>query len=70
MNELEKQVYLQRLCPWCLIKPLPNMQRTVVGRFRTQNDAEGHMHALHSLMPSNNYIVVFDPAPDQGETSL
>ena len=31
--------YLKRLSPWCIVKLLPNMQRQVVARCRSRNDA-------------------------------
>lgn len=61
MNELKKQYYLQQLKPWCIIKPLPNMQRIVVGRFRSLSDAEGHLQVLRGLIANASYCIVFDP---------
>ncbi|MEP0776475.1 hypothetical protein NDI39_02485 [Microcoleus sp. ZQ-A2] len=31
--------YLQRLNPWCIIRPFPNMRTLIVGRFRRRVDA-------------------------------
>ncbi|MGQ4647000.1 hypothetical protein [Lyngbya aestuarii] len=71
MNQLEHQAYLQRLSPWCIIKPLANMQRQVVGRFRNRSDAEGHLQVLSRLVANATYIIVFDPPlepPDSIDT--
>jgi hypothetical protein len=35
--------YLQRLNPWCIIRPFPDMRTLIVGRFRRRVDAEGHL---------------------------
>jgi hypothetical protein len=50
----------KRLSPWVIVRLLPNMQRVVVGRFRTRSDAEGHWQVLRRLMPEAEMIVVFD----------
>ncbi len=31
--------YLERLNPWCIIRPFPNMRSLIVGRFRRRVDA-------------------------------
>jgi len=31
--------YLQRLHPWCIIRPYPDMRTIIVGRFRRRVDA-------------------------------
>ncbi|TAE95692.1 MAG: hypothetical protein EAZ79_17960 [Oscillatoriales cyanobacterium] len=38
--------YKKRLRPWILVRLLPNLQRVVVGRFRSWSDAEGHLRAI------------------------
>lgn len=53
--------YRDRLSPWCIIQLLPQMQRSVVARFRKRNDAEAHLRALQRLNPSLPYEIVFDP---------
>lgn len=55
--------YYDRLHPWCIIRLLPQMQRTVVRRFRQRNEAEAHLRALQRLTPDAEYAIVFDP-PD------
>jgi hypothetical protein len=60
--------YLNQLYPWCIIKPLPNLQRLVVGRFRRRNEAEAHLQVISRLVPNVTYSVVFDPMPDREDT--
>ena len=40
------------------------MQRTIVGRFRSRSDADGHLHCLRQLIPNASFVVVFDLQPD------
>ncbi|TAG17241.1 MAG: hypothetical protein EAZ39_14045 [Oscillatoriales cyanobacterium] len=56
--------YQKRLYPWAIAKLMPNMQRTVVGRFRRRSDADGHLLCLRQLMPQASLLVVFDLQPD------
>ena len=64
--------YLKQLNPWALAKHavrliarlLPNCQRTIVGRFRSRSDADGHLQCLRQLMPHAFFVVVFDLQPD------
>ncbi len=59
--------YLQRLHPWCIIRPFPNMRTIIVGRFRPRIDAEGHLRILKQIMPSVPFEIVFDVMPDEVE---
>jgi len=59
--------YRDRLSPWCIIKPLPKMQRIIVARFRRRTDAEAHLQVLRRLMPDMKYILIFDRDPEQEE---
>ena len=56
--------YLQQLNPWAIARLLPNCQRTIVGRFRSRSDADGHLHCLRQLIPHASFVVVFDSLPD------
>jgi hypothetical protein len=56
--------YLQRLHPWCIIRPSTDMRSLIVGRFRRRVDAEGHLRILKQIMPSVPFEVVFDLMPD------
>jgi hypothetical protein len=59
--------YLERLTPWCIIRPFPNMRTLIVGRFRRRVDAEGHLRILKQIMPSVPFEIVFDVPPDEVE---
>ena len=56
--------YLEKLHPWCIIRPLPNLQRRIVARCRRRNEAESHLQVLRRLMPTVPFEIVFDVAPD------
>jgi hypothetical protein len=56
--------YLKQLNPWAIARLLPNCQRTIVGRFRSRSDADGHLQCLRQLIPHASYVVVFDCQPD------
>jgi hypothetical protein len=59
--------YLERLNPWCIIRPFPDMRTLIVGRFRRRVDAEGHLRILKQMMPSIPFEIVFDVMPDDLE---
>ena len=56
--------YSDQLNPWCIARLLPDMQRTVVNRFRRRNDAEAYLKLLRQMMPTATYTIVFDLAMD------
>ena len=56
--------YLEKLHPWCIIRPLPNLQRRIVARCRRRNEAQSHLQVLQRLMPTVPFEIVFDVAPD------
>jgi len=62
--------YVEKLHPWCIIRPLPNLQRRIVARCRRRNDAESHVQVLRRLMPTVHFEIVFDVAPDELESGL
>jgi hypothetical protein len=62
--------YLERLNPWCIIRPFPNMRTIIVGRFRRRVDAQGHLRILKQMIPSVPYEIVFDVMPDEVETCV
>ena len=62
--------YFEKLHPWCIIRPLPNLQRRVIARCRRRNDAEAHLQVLQRLMPTVPFEIVFDVTPDERETWL
>ncbi len=62
--------YFERLHPWCIIRPLPNLQRLIVARCRRRNDAESHVQILRRLTPNVSYEVVFDITPNDQEEGV
>lgn len=58
--ETNRVSYKERLNNWAIARLLPNMQHTIVGRFRSRSDAEGHLQCLRQLMPDVSFEVVFD----------
>jgi hypothetical protein len=60
--------YKIQLFPWCIIRPLPNMQQTIVARFRRRSDAEAHLKILRLLLPTAPHTtIIFDVTPDTSE---
>jgi hypothetical protein len=55
--------YFERLHPWCIIRPLPNLRNCIVARFRRRNDAESHLRVIRRLVPNVPYFIVFDMSP-------
>lgn len=60
--------YLERLTPWCIIRPFPNMRSKIVGRFRRRVDAEGHLRVLKRMMPTVPFEIMFDVTPEQTDS--
>ena len=63
--------YKERLNPWVLVRLLPNMNRVIVGQFRTRSDADGHLEILRRLIPHAQFVVMFNPdvlQPPQADT--
>ncbi|HAA26959.1 MAG TPA: hypothetical protein DCE56_03805 [Cyanobacteria bacterium UBA8553] len=52
--------YLERLHPWCIIRPFPTMGSKIVGRFRRRVDAEGHLQILKRMIPTVPFEIMFD----------
>lgn len=61
--------HFEKLHPWCIIRPLPNLQRLVVARCRRRSDAEAHLQIISRLIPTITHTIVFDPMPDPKERS-
>lgn len=57
--------YFEKLHPWCIIRPLPNLPRRIVARCPRRNDAESHLQVLRRLMPTVRFEIVFDLPPDE-----
>jgi hypothetical protein len=64
-HNTEFNAYRARLNPWAIARLLPNMQQTIVGRFRSRSDAEGHLQRLQVLIPHASFVVVFDLQPGE-----
>ncbi len=60
--------YLEKLSPWCIIRPLPNLRRRIIARFRRRNDAEAHLQVIRRLIPNVAYEIIFDPTPEQKDS--
>jgi hypothetical protein len=60
--------YFEKLHPWCITRPLPNMQRRTVGRFRRRSDAEAHLQLINRLIPSVTHTIIFDAMPEQDDS--
>lgn len=65
VNDFDAENYWNRLHPWCIVRLLPKMQRTVVQRFRTRSHAEEYLRIVQRLIPTATHQIIFDPAlPD------
>jgi hypothetical protein len=51
----------KRLKPWTVVRSLPNVEKVVVGQFRSWSDADGHLQILKRMVPADRLTVVFDP---------
>ena len=56
--------YKDKLNPWCIIRPVSNVQMRIVGRFRRRVDAEGHLRILKQLIPNVPFEIMFDIASE------
>jgi hypothetical protein len=64
-------IYKDKLNPWCIIRPVSNVQMRIVGRFRRRSDAEGHLEILKRMIPNVPFEIMFDIAPEHTqETDL
>jgi hypothetical protein len=59
--------YKDKLNPWCIIRPISDVQMRIVGRFRRRVDAEGHIRILKQLMPTVPFEIMFDIASEDTE---
>ncbi len=58
-------IYKERLYPWAIARLFPNLQSSIVGRFRNRSDADGHLQILRQLIPDGQFVVIFDHQPDK-----
>jgi hypothetical protein len=56
--------YKDKLNPWCIIRPVSDVQMRIVGRFRRRVDAEGHLRILKQLIPNVPFEIMFDVTPE------
>jgi len=56
--------YRDKLNPWCIIRPISNVQMRIVGRFRRRSDAEGHLQILKRMIPNVPFEIMFDITPE------
>lgn len=56
--------YKTQLQPWCIVRHLPEMQQTIIERFRHYQDADAHAKALRRLIPNSSFVVLFDPGSE------
>lgn len=59
-STVSSSTYYDRLHPWCIIRHLPNLQRTTIARFRHCNHAEAHLLVLRQLTPNATYSLIFE----------
>jgi len=36
------------------------MERSIVGRFHSRSDADGHLRLIRQLIPNGQFVVIFD----------
>jgi hypothetical protein len=56
--------YKDKLNPWCIIRPVSDVQMRIVRRFRRRVDAEGHLRILKQLIPTVAFEIMFDITPE------
>ncbi|KKD39042.1 MAG: hypothetical protein WAN66_18605 [Limnoraphis robusta] len=57
--------YRDRLNPWTITRLLPNLERTVIGRFRSRSNAEGHLQHLKQVLPKASFTLAFDSQSEE-----
>ncbi|MFB8790114.1 MAG: hypothetical protein U7123_14965 [Potamolinea sp.] len=67
-SRFEIMTYLERLHPWCIIRPFPDMRSKIIGRFRRRVDAEGHLQVLKQMMPTVGFEIIFDVTLEQTDS--
>jgi hypothetical protein len=60
-KEISFMLQEKRLKPWTVVRSLPNVEKVVVGEFRSWSDADGHLKILKRMVPADRLTVVFDP---------
>lgn len=57
----DRIAYKATLNPWAIACVLPEGQKTMVGRFRSKSDADGHLQHLRQNKPNASFVLIFDP---------
>ncbi len=60
--------YKDKLNPWCIIRPVSDVQMRIVGRFRRRVDAEGHRKILKQLIPNVPFEIMFDITSEHSDS--
>jgi len=50
----------QCLKPWAIARQLPNLKWSIIARYRSRSDADGHLMLLRQRVPKLEFKVVFD----------
>ncbi|NJM73775.1 MAG: hypothetical protein HC862_28685 [Scytonema sp. RU_4_4] len=64
MLKRQTQTYRTALAPWAVVQWFSPTQRTVMNRFRSRSDADGHLTILQRLMPEADLRVIVDVEQD------
>jgi hypothetical protein len=60
--------YKDKLNPWCIIRPMSDVQMRIVRRFRRRVDAEGHLKILKRMIPDVPFEIMFDIPSEQTDS--
>lgn len=52
--------YKDSLKPWAVVRLGENLQWTIIGRYKSRSDADGHLLLLRQRVPDLEFKVVFD----------
>ncbi|MBD2090155.1 hypothetical protein H6F67_09845 [Microcoleus sp. FACHB-1515] len=56
--------YRERLYSWAIMRLHPDLERSIVARYRSRVEAEGHYWTLRRLVPEAKFAIVFDVEAD------
>ncbi|KAB8319192.1 hypothetical protein SD81_009820 [Tolypothrix campylonemoides VB511288] len=60
----QTKTYRTALAPWAVVRCFSPNERTVLSRFRSRSDADGHLAVLRRLMPEADLQVIVDMDQD------
>jgi hypothetical protein len=62
INKGDKIIMTYKPClkPWAIARLLPNQKWVIIGRYRSRNDADGHLQLCRLRVPKSPFKVVFD----------